>query len=74
MITRQWLKNETVSIATTTLTIFAVDASALLFQVYEGDYSKMLLIQIATILGRSLVKALLQEIFPKVFKKVPERF
>jgi len=61
--------NELRSIATTAFTIFVLDAAFLLQEVYDGDYTIATLHAVAVVLGRSIIKAGLQSVFPMVFKK-----
>lgn len=69
---KQWVIDELKSIIITTMTIFTVDGFAVLTKLYNGDTSKDLLVALAVILGRSLLKAVLQTLFPKVFVKKTE--
>lgn len=66
---RQWLIDELKSIAVSTVTIFAFDGVGELTKLYNGDFSRDVFVALAIILGRSLVKAILQMVFPKVFVK-----
>lgn len=66
---RQWFLEELKSIGITTMTIFSVDGFVELTKLYNGDTSRDLLVALAIILGRSLLKAVLQIVFPKVFVK-----
>lgn len=66
---KQWLRDELKSICLTTITIFTVDGLGELTKLYNGDTSRDVLIALAIILGRSLLKAVLQMVFPKVFVK-----
>lgn len=69
---KEWLQYELKSIGLTTLTIFTVDGLGELTKLYNGDTSRDLLVALAVILGRSLLKAVLQMVFPKVFVKKPD--
>lgn len=66
---RQWFLEELKSIGITTMTIFSVDGFVELTKLYNGDTGRDMLVALAVILGRSLVKAILQIAFPKVFVK-----
>lgn len=65
--TKQWLKDEVNSFLTTAMTFFAVDGALELAQVFSGNWSKMIMWQLAICLLRSFVKALLTMLFPKLF-------
>lgn len=69
---RAWFIGEVKSIAITTMTIFAVDGFGELTALYNGDTSRDIFIALGVILGRSILKAVLQLLFPKIFVEKPK--
>jgi len=64
---KQWLIDEGRSVLTTALTFTAFDASVQLLQVYNGDFSWILISQICFVFARSCLKALLTNLLPQLF-------
>lgn len=64
---RNYILDEVRSIATTALSFLVIDGAAELLNIYNGDWSKTSLFAFLLILARSLVKAVLKEMFPKLF-------
>ena len=67
MFTKQYFKDELKSIFTTAFSLFIVDATVQLTQIYNGDWNRMLLWQIGLVAIRSLLKALLTFLLPQLF-------
>jgi hypothetical protein len=65
--TINYLKKETISIFNTTLSFVAVDGIAELMNIWNGDFSRATFYALLFIAVRSVIKAIMTRVFPKIF-------
>lgn len=61
-----WFKAEIISISTTALAYMALEAGGQLMQLYQGNVSRDVIFGLILAFGRSILKAILQQMFPKI--------
>lgn len=68
-IDKKYIYDEIRSIIASALSFFIVDGVLVLTDVYNGDWTQEKLLLLLAIFGRSIVKALLSQLFPSLFPR-----